>query len=1140
MVGPLYSRWFKSSPAATSLNFASKGLDVLMRKNADCLELTATDLVGFLNCRHLSFLDLAVAEGSLSKPYVWEPLLRLLWERGLVHEAQYVEYLSGTGLEVARIASTDIAAEAETLAAMKAGVPAIVQGAFSYDGWVGRPDVLRRVEVPSALGSWSYEPIDTKLARETKARTILQLCVYGGLLHQAQGVAPEFMYVVPPWSEFQPQQYRFTDYAAFFRKAKHALRRALSSRPNEVTYPEPTVHCDVCRWRVACDQRRRDDDHLSLVANITKIQINELRRRGVTTVKALASLPLPLEWKPERGSAQAHTKSREQARLQVEGREAGINKFELLPIEVGFGLTRLPEPSAGDVFFDLEGDPFVGEHGLEYLFGYHFRDKGQWEYRGEWAFTREDERRAFERFVDFVMAQWQTHPDLHVYHYAPYEPAALKRLMGRYATREEEIDQMLRARLFVDLYGVVRHSIRASVESYSIKRLEPFYSFGREAALTDANVALANLQANLELNDAPSIPGETKAVVRAYNQDDCRSTAYLRDWLETLRRQVVAGGTEVPRPNLSDSTATENVTDWIIKVGELAGRLTAGVPDDPEVRSEEQQARWILANILDWHRREQKAAWWEYFRLSDLSADELRDERAGLSGLEFIGVVDRKQKTPIHRYSLPPQETELRGGEQLNSIGGASFGTLEAISFSDWTIDIKKRKDTADVHPEAVFAHKVVGCPEQQNALLRIGEHVGDHGLHDDGGPYLAARDLLLRAPPRLGGAAIREPGETTLEAAIRLCGQLDGGILPIQGPPGAGKTYTGAHMICELVRRGKTVGITANSHKVIRNLIDKTIEAADELGVDLHCCHKADEPEAPQHRLSFAQSNADLLDNLGGSIQVGGGTAWLWSRQDATESVDVLFVDEAAQMSLANVLAVSQAARTVVLIGDPQQLDQPMQGSHPEGTDVSALAHILGGVQIIPPEEGLFLAETWRLHPSICEYTSELFYADKLKPKAGLERQVIKSSGAVNGAGLRYLPVAHTGNQNCSPEEAKAVADLVKGMVENGATWVDADGKEHLLTLDDIMVITPYNAQVFEIQQRLPGIRVGTVDKFQGQQAPIAIYSTATSSHADAPRGMEFLYSLNRLNVATSRARCMSILVSSPQLFEAECWLCP
>ena len=240
--------------------------------------------------------------------------------------------------------------------------------------------------------------------------------------------------------------------------------------------------------------------------------------------------------------------------------------------------------------------------------------------------------------------------------------------------------------------------------------------------------------------------------------------------------------------------------------------------------------------------------------------------------------------------------------------------------------------------------------------------------------------------------------------------------------------------------------------------------------------------------------------------------------------------------MSLANVLAVSQAAKTVVLIGDPQQLDQPMQGSHPEGTDVSALDHILGGERTISADKGLFLEETWRLHPAICAYTSELFYDGKLRSKAGLEKQVIKATGPVNGSGLSYLPVAHSGNQNCSPEEAQAVGRSSRHPRQQGDLGRSRRRRKSPITLDDIVIITPYNAQVFEIQQCLPGARVGTVDKFQGQEAPIAIYSTATSSHADAPRGMEFLYSLNRLNVATSRAKCISIIVGSPQIFEAEC----
>ena len=363
-------------------------------------------------------------------------------------------------------------------------------------------------------------------------------------------------------------------------------------------------------------------------------------------------------------------------------------------------------------FFDFEGDPFVGEHGLEYLVGYLFKDAhGALVYEGDWAFTRADEKRAFEKFVDFVMARWAQFPSLHVYHYAPYEPAALKRLMGRYATREEEIDRMLRAGLFVDLYQVVRHSLRASVESYSIKRLEPFYGFERQTPLTDANVALANLQANLELSDAPSIAEETKAVVRAYNEDDCRSTVVLRDWLEAHRAKLVADGTDVPRPQPGDGAPNEKITDWLIKINALIERLTADVPADPAERNEEQQARWILANIVDWHRREEKAVWWEYFRLAALSAEDLLEERAGLSGLIFAGAAGGTAKAPIHRYRFPPQETEIRGGEELCNLGGAKLGKVEAISFADNTVDIKKRQDTAGLHPQAVVRPQLCRRP---------------------------------------------------------------------------------------------------------------------------------------------------------------------------------------------------------------------------------------------------------------------------------------------------------------------------------------------------------------------------------------------------------------------------------------------
>jgi len=476
----------------------------------------------------------------------------------------------------------------------------------------------------------------------------------------------------------------------------------------------------------------------------------------------------------------------------------------------------------------------------------------------------------------------------------------------------------------------------------------------------------------------------------------------------------------------------------------------------------------------------------------------------------------------------------LRGGEDLRGVGGEKFGKVEAISLEGRIVDIKKRKDTADVHLEAVFAHDIVDTQVLAEALTRLGQYVADHGLWGEG-PHQAARDLLLLAAPRTGEEPFKLPDETPLAAAMRIAPHVKG-VFPIQGPPGSGKTHIGARMICTLTQAGKAVGITATSHKVIRNILNEVLKAAPDFGASIECIQKVTDAEPNVQRLQFTTDNAAFLGALGTSCQVGGGTAWLWARADAYESVDTLFVDEAAQMSFANVLAVSQAAKNIVLLGDPQQLEQPMQGSHPEGTDVSALSHILGPHATILPDRGLFLDETWRLHPEICAFTSELFYDGRLQSRPGLELQQIRSNSRISGSGLRFLPIVHEGNQNSSPEEADAIRGLVSEILNSKATWIDREDKERPIALDDILIIAPYNAQVSELQERVPGGRLGTVDKFQGQEAPIVIYSITTSSYLDAPRGMEFLYSSNRLNVATSRARAVCVLVGSPAVFEAEC----
>ena len=921
------------------------------------LHLSASDLSGHLSCDHLTSLDAEVARGTRAKPKTWDPLLELLRRRGDLHEQAYLDHLTGESWEIEQIGGVGLEQKRaeETVVAMRAGTAIISQGVLLHDRWGGRADVLRRVDTPSDLGNWSYEVIDTKLARETKGGSVLQLCLYADLLSKVQGLVPEFMYVVAPWSDFEPQVFRSSDYLAYYRLVRRSLEAAVADDAETQTYPDPRQHCEICRWQQGCDARRRDDDHLCLVAGTSRLQINELRRRDINTMAALAAEPLPLSWRPERGAVQTYGRIREQARVQVAAREAGRPVFEPLDPMAGFGLARLPEPSAGDVFFDLEGDPYVGEGGLEYLFGHvAFDDQGAAQYTARWALTREGEKRAFEEFVDGIMARWLQYPDMHVYHFAPYEPAALKRLMGRYATREEEIDRMLRADLLVDLHGVVRGGIRASVESYSLKELEQFHEFERAIALPDANRALAHVQACLEFADVEGLTDESQRAVQDYNRDDCLSTLGLRDWLEGVRNELIQDGAQIDRPVAGEGDPSEAISAWQERVNVLSERLTEDVPADIEAHTEEQQARWLLANVADWHRREDKSVWWEYFRLSDLTAEDLVDERGALADLEFVRAVGGTASAPVHRYRFPVQETDLRDGKALMSVGGEKFGKLETISFEDRTVDIKKRMDSADRHPSAVFAHELVDARVLAESLVGIGEYVAENGL-ESSGAHRVACDLLLRQRPRTGGAPLQSDDETTVQAALRIAPLLQGGVLPIQGPPGAGKTFTGARMICALVDAGAKVGVTANSHKVIRNLLDEVMGAAEESGTDLTAIQKPAEREDDLDRLRFTTRSEDIFSALQRDCHVAGGTAWLWARPEARNAVDVLFVDEAAQMSLANVLAVSPASAGLVLIGDPQQLEQPIQGSHPDGTAVSALDHLLSGRQTIAADRGLF-----------------------------------------------------------------------------------------------------------------------------------------------------------------------------------------
>ena len=1179
------------------------------------IRLAATDVSNHLACRHLTQLELRVARGERQAPDWAAPDLRVIQELGERHEAAYLKYLEEEKkLRVARLPKEGSEAKfvTETLRLMEEGVEVIAQGALRDGEWFGRPDVLLRVAKASKNWKWSYEVQDTKLARETKATTILQLLVYSELLAAAQGAAPEFMWVINPAAGYAGEKYRVAEYSAYFRHVKRTLLEATEDRgeygqqlegsdekialgsgheeaeskrdsstaqadafaganakekasdrsarnddagnamstedhpqmaatENTETYPEPVEHCNVCRWFAECDERRHADDHLSLVAGIRTQQRGQLEEWGISTMAELAKMPIPLKKRPRIGAREGYERAREQARVQVEGREEKRPIHEpILPVAEGMGFCRLPEPNRLDLFVDLEGDPFAGTQGQQYLFGLVAREtiSEQLFYEKRWSLTAEEEKAGFEWLMDEIVRRWAEEPRMHVYHYGANEPGAFKRLMGQYATREEEMDRMLRAGIFVDLHRVVKQGLRASVEEYSLKKMEAFYGFARKTSLDLSRAAMRYIEHHLELGwRGQTLAEDQREAMEGYNREDCESTGALRDWLEEERKKLIKQGEKIARPVAGDPEPAEELSERQKRVAELVERLTRDLPVDRAVRSEAEQAQWLLAQLLDWHRREDKATWWEGFRLAELDDEELLDERSGLGGLTHVETLKVERNIPTERYRFEKQETEVREEKELY-CKGERFGTVVAVDFAARTVDVKKTKKSAGLHPPGVYRWDApLNVDKQADALLRVAESVAKDGM-EVAGEFQAARDLLLRRALRLSKpetlAAL--PGELAVETACRIGSAIRKTTFAIQGPPGAGKTFTGARMICDLVKRGKKIGVTALGHKVILKMLEEVVKAASEKEITgVNCLQRWTDGEA-QPGIAVTKKNEEVLEALQSqTVNVVGGTSFLWSRAELTDAVDVLFIDEAGQMALADVISVAHAAKSLVLIGDPQQLERPLKGSHPDGAEKSALEHLLGEHKTILPDVGLLLPETWRLHPNICRFTSELFYEGRLKSREALKGYVIQGHDWVKGAGLWYVPVNHEGNRNSSAEEVETVAKIVKGLLRPEVRFFRGTESRNLKA-EDILIVAPYNAQVSDLLGPLPEMRVGTVDKFQGQEAPVVIYSLTTSSPEDAPRGMEFLYSLNRLNVATSRAISAVIVVGSPKLFEPEC----
>jgi uncharacterized protein len=1112
------------------------------------LVYSASDLNNYLECGHLVALERNVALGALLRPER-RATAELIAKKGLEHEQRYLDRLRIEHAEVVEIQQAENTLEgieraaSATIDAMRRGAPVIYQGTFFDGTFLGKSDFLLRVEKPSATWPWSYEVADTKLALHDKPYFVIQLCHYSEHVARVQGTSPEYMEVV--LGNGERRRLRVDDYAAYYRHLKGSFLRDGAAAD---AYPLKCNHCAICDWSPRCERQREDDDHLSLVAWMRRDNIRKLEEAGIGRVGALAAANAN---RPAGMQEKTYERLRRQAALQVRGRESGGYHYELIPHHPSEGFAMLPAPAEGDVFFDMEGDPFfeVGV-GLEYLFGCYSADTQS--YCAFWGTDRADEKLAFERCVDFFTERRRAFPKMHIYHYAQYEKTALRKLAQRHGTREDEVDELLRGEVLVDLFAIVRQTLMISQSSYSIKKLEPFYGLERTADVRSGDDSVVMFE---NWMSAPE-RGEILRDIEQYNEEDCRSTWMLREWLLERREEAQAQYSVVfefrPVRQADEpchAPPLEGCKKCERRVREERERAKISETARALLQRDNDVAAVLLGHLLSYHRREEKPAWWALFDRYENPDHLLEFDREAMAGLELRRDIE-PYKNPgdtnrVYAYSFPEQQHRLDEGDRpLDPHTRKPAGQIVKIDENGNLIHVKRggSPEEAQLLTAMVPGGPIVADPQKQS-LGRVGAAYLDGTLAQ----HPATLDILRRIIPRLvdrrAGARI-QPENVSEDTLFEIVGALDRSYLFVQGPPGTGKTHIGARVISKLINSGKRVGVMANSHKAIHNLLH-AIEAAAHgdsnsklRGFHKHSKQNADSPYRSKVERSAIASEDDNDAAEHGDYTLISGNAWLFAREGMVDRLDYLFVDEAGQVSLADAVAVSRSASNVVLLGDPMQLAQVSQGMHAEEARSSVLEHLLGEASTVREDRGVLLDVSYRMQPEICDFISRSVYDGRLKADPATAKSRIDSPG-LSGGGLRYIPVDHSGNGADCFEEAERIVREV-GLLLRG-TVIRKDEPERKLVADDILIVTPYNAQ----RKRLEGllrsagfdaVRVGTVDKFQGQQAPVVFYSMATSSGEDLPRNMEFLFEKNRFNVAISRAQCMSVLVCSPRLLDMRC----
>ena len=1122
----------------------------LMKRNSDSrLSWSPSDLVTYLESpfavwmqrMHLAGIDgITPDEESADQ--------KLIYGQGNQHEARHLDRIKEDGADVCEIEQFSPTSRAETEAAINKEVEVIFQARLTKGDFSGMADFVVLGE-PDPEGVRRYEIHDTKLASKAKPYHLIQLCCYAEMLESLTGYLPERIAVI--LGNGDRKSFRTADFFDYYLRVKAGFEALMASFDPTVDPPTPGPRANHGRWQSYADRWLDERDHLVRVAGITAGQIKKLEAAGISTLTALATTDLASipklggeRYATLKRQAYAQWMTRERAAAEPE-ESTVVPWFEVIlppPADPSRGLGMLPPASPGDVFFDIEGYPLV-EGGLEYLLGASYREGGEETFIDWWAHDAVEEKASFEAFIDWVYARWTADPAMHIYHYAPYEITAMRKLMGRYATREDEVDMLLRRGVFVDLYRVVRQGLLFGDDSYSIKRIEKLYFEGRKADVKDAASSIvfyADWMASGEPRDWSESPLLRK--IRDYNEEDCISTGELAEWLRRLQQE---SGIPYAAPGLRGGDAA--VVEGIPAVNEnearrrdLAERMLVEVAQARAAGDEDPQWRIheLLAQLLNFYRREEKPVFWAMFDRLEQTVQELTEDTNCLGGIERTGTAPLpiKRSTGLEYRFDPNQDSKIREGSKVmvredRRIKGEvdSFdpeGTL-VLKLGPGAVKLLDDEPLPDVI--SLIPDDFVSADSLKNAIERLVVNWCETRRIPS-----ALNQLFLREGP-LSEAPLRQRGESTLDACQRVVREMDGAALIIQGPPGTGKTYTGSHLIASLLQKGKRVGVLSNSHKAIINLLRATAKV---VGPDLSGFRvggEADDDltvEAP----GLTQTGDSKMVALSFRSGLVAGTAWLFAREEMAGKLDYLFIDEAGQVSLAHLTAVSASAENLVLMGDQMQLSQPIQGSHPGESGQSILEYVLQDFAVVPPHLGVLLDTSWRMHPSICGFISDIVYEGRLQADSSTAVRILSPGGGClvgQDSGILFSPVIHDGNSQSSREEADRVVALTADLL--ASTLMTADGPRPV-AISDILFVAPYNMQVRLLREMLPpGAKVGSVDKFQGQEAPIVILSLCASAGEYGSRGLGFILDRNRINVAISRAQTLAIVVADPRIASAD-----